>query len=254
VTVVATINVNGLRAAFRRGMGGWLATTAPDVLLVQEVRADDAVVAELLDGWYVAHAPSAAAGRAGVLVAARTPLVDPRSDIGEPGRWVEAGVDVGGTVIRFASVYLHSATVDHPSLDAKYAQLALVTDRMATLAPAVVGGDLNIAHHEVDIKNWKGNVGKSGFLPDERAWLDRWAAMGWTDVGRALGGPGPGPFTWWSWRGRAFDNDTGWRIDYQFTSPQLTCATAARVDRAATYAERFSDHAPLVVTYEFTPV
>ncbi|MCL2467887.1 MAG: exodeoxyribonuclease III [Micrococcales bacterium] len=257
--VVATVNVNGIRAAFRRDMAGWLASAAPDVLLLQEVRADAAIVTELLDGWHVVHEPAQEVGRAGVAVAARSELVDPRLGLGtgvggDQGRWVEAGVDVGGTVVRFVSLYLHSASVDHPSLDAKYAYLEHVTARMTELGqvPAIVGGDLNIAHHEVDIKNWKGNIGKSGFLVEERAWLDRWTTeMSWTDVGRALGGPGPGPFTWWSWRGRAFDNDTGWRIDYQFTSPAFVgTAVAARVDRAPSYAERFSDHAPMVATYD----
>ena len=257
--VVATVNVNGLRAAFRRDMASWLDAAQPDVLLLQEVRADQAIAADLLDGWCVAHEPAADPGRAGVVVAARTELVDPQLGLGtgvdgDQGRWVEAGVDVGGTVVRFASLYLHSASVDHPSLDAKYAYLEHITARMAALGtvPAVVGGDLNIAHREADIKNWKGNIGKSGFLPEERGWLDRWTdQMSWTDVGRALGGDGPGPFTWWSWRGRAFDNDTGWRIDYQFTSPVLAGrAVSARVDRAACYAERFSDHAPMVVTYD----
>ena len=257
--VVAAVNVNGVRAAFRRGMGAWLDGARPDVLLLQEVRADAAVVADLLDGWHVVHEAGADAGRAGVAVASRTPLLEPRTGLGTPvaadqGRWVEAGVDVGGTVVRFASLYLHSATVGHPSLAAKYAYMSHVTERMAELGPtpAVVGGDFNIAHREVDIKNWKGNIGKSGFLVEERAWLDRWFdEMGWTDIGRALGGPGPGPYTWWSMRGRAFDNDTGWRIDYQIASPGLADrAVAARVDRAASYAERFSDHAPVVVTYD----
>jgi exodeoxyribonuclease-3 len=112
-------------------------------------------------------------------------------------------------------------------------------------------GDLNIAHREEDLKAWRANRKKSGFLPGERAWLDRLFAAGWVDVGRRFGGDGPGPYSWWSWRGKAFDNDAGWRIDYQIASPGLaTTARSCVVDRAPTYAERWSDHAPVVATYE----
>ena len=256
---IATVNVNGVRAAFRRGMGAWLEQTGPDVLLLQEVRADDVALADLLPGWHVVHEAGAAAGRAGGAVAARVPMTAVRIGLGsgvagDQGRWVEADLDLHGGRLTVASVYLYSASVDHPSLDAKYAFCELVTGRLGELAgrPAVVGGDLNIAHHEADLKNWKGNVGKAGFLPAERAYLDTWFdRLGWSDVGRALGGPGPGPYTWWSWRGKAFDNDSGWRIDYQLLGPATPgAALMARVDRAATYAERFSDHAPLVVDYD----
>jgi exodeoxyribonuclease III len=257
--VVATVNVNGIRAAFRRGMAQWLDQAVPDVLLLQEVRANDAIVEELLDGWNVVHQEAAVAGRAGVAVASRSPLgpmrvLDTGVD-GDRGRWVETDLQTEAGLITLVSIYMHSATADHPSLDAKYAYLAAVTDRLVELGdrPVIVGGDLNIAHHEADLKNWRGNLKSAGFLPAERAWLDRWFdELRWTDVGRSLAGPVAGPYTWWSWRGKAFDNDTGWRIDYQLTSPGFTgTAVSARVDRAETYAERFSDHAPLVVTYEW---
>ena len=111
-------------------------------------------------------------------------------------------------------------------------------------------GDLNIAHTDADLKNAKGNIGKAGVLPQEREYLDRWAAAGLVDVHRALSGPGPGPYTWWSWRGKAFDNDAGWRIDYQWATPQLAArAELATVGRAPAYDQRWSDHAALVVDY-----
>ena len=112
-------------------------------------------------------------------------------------------------------------------------------------------GDLNVAHTEMDIKNWRGNRGKAGFLEGERAYLTRWRdELGWTDLGRALGGDGPGPYTWWSWRGRGFDTDGGWRIDYALATPGLAArAVKAEVGKAPTYAERWSDHAPLTVTF-----
>jgi len=113
-------------------------------------------------------------------------------------------------------------------------------------------GDLNVAHREVDLKNWKGNLKSAGFLPEERAWFDQmFDELKWVDVARQLSGEGPGPYSWWSWRGKAFDNDAGWRIDYQIATPQLAeKAVDAAVDRAPSYAERWSDHAPVVVTYD----
>ncbi|GIG30496.1 exodeoxyribonuclease III [Cellulomonas marina] len=257
---VATVNVNGIRAAARRGMGLWLDERKPDVLLLQEVRGSDEVLTEHLPGdWHLVHEEGAAKGRAGVAVASRLPFTAVRVGLGtdvpgDAGRWVEADLEAPGGALTVVSAYLHSATVGTPSLDEKYAYLEVVTVRMAQLADAtaLVGGDLNIAHREVDLKNWKGNLKSAGFLPEERAYLDRWFDdLGWRDLGRDLGGPGPGPYTWWSWRGKAYDNDAGWRIDYQLGSPDLARrAVRAQVDRAATYAERFSDHAPLVVEYD----
>ena len=114
----------------------------------------------------------------------------------------------------------------------------------------MVCGDWNIAHTENDIKNWKGNVKKSGFLPSERQWLTDLLATGWVDVVRRLNPDVPGPYSWWSWRGRAFDNDAGWRIDYQLATPDLAARVgAARVERAEAYALRWSDHAPVTVEY-----
>jgi exodeoxyribonuclease-3 len=256
---IATVNVNGVRAAFRRGMGTWLEQTAPDVLLLQEVRADDGTLADLLPGWHLVHEAGAAAGRAGVAIASRAPVRAVRIGLGtgvagDQGRWVEAELDLPGGPLTVVSVYVYAGRVDHPSLDAKLEFCERITTRLTELGDrqVVLGGDLNIAHHEVDIKNWKGNLGKVGFLPEERAYLDRWfGELGWGDVGRELGGSGPGPYTWWSWRGKAFDNDAGWRIDYQLTSPAaIGTARLAEVHRAQTYAERFSDHAPLLVRYE----
>lgn len=263
VLTIATVNVNGIRAAFRRGMGTWLDARRPDVLLLQETRAGDEHLRDHLASgtWHLAHAECATKGRAGVAIASRLPMRAVRVglDAGVPtnsGRWVEADLDLpGGATLTVASTYLHSGTVGTPSMAEKYAFLDLVTARLGELRGqggyAVVGGDVNIAHHNVDIKNWRGNLKSAGFLPEERAYLDRWFGDGWVDLGRRLGGEGPGPYTWWSWRGQAFDNDTGWRIDYQIASPALAAAALrSDVDRAASYAERFSDHAPLVVSYD----
>ena len=269
VLTIATVNVNGIRAAHRKGMADWLATRSPDVLLLQEVRAPDEVVEDLYPetDWFLAKEACEIKGRAGVAVASRLPVSAVRVGIGpggipvDTGRWVEADLEVpsdgGGTrTLTVVSAYIHSGTAGTPKMDEKYAFLELVTARLAELAATgglvVVAGDLNIAHRNEDIKNWKGNLKTAGFLPEERAYLDRWFDdLGWIDLGRRFGGPGPGPYTWWSQRGKAFDNDSGWRIDYQLATPELAeLARSVEIDRADSYDARWSDHAPLVVTYD----
>jgi exodeoxyribonuclease-3 len=269
VLTIATANVNGIRAAYKRGMGEWVDTRKADVLLLQEVRAPESLLREMLpaDQWDLAHSESESKGRSGVAIASRLPMSAVRIDLDQgvetnTGRWVEADLEIAATddaparTLTVASAYLHSGTVGTPSMDEKYAFLELVTARMARLVAdgglAVVAGDLNIAHRNVDIKNWKGNVKSAGFLPEERAYVDRWLDdLGWHDLGRELGGEGPGPYTWWSWRGKAFDNDSGWRIDYQLATPELAdLARSAVVERAEAYDRRWSDHAPLVVEYD----
>ena len=117
---------------------------------------------------------------------------------------------------------------------------------------AVLCGDFNIAHTPLDIKNAKANEKHAGFLPEERAYVDKWLGeLEFVDVMRSLCGDIQGPYTWWSQRGRAFDNNVGWRIDYQFATPEL--AETARgfvIDKAPTYDLRWSDHAPLSITYD----
>ena len=271
VLKIATVNVNGLRAAVRRGMGPWLAERLPDVLSLQEVGAPDDFVEDLLGpGWFGAHEESGSKGRAGVGVYSRRPARAVR--IGLPcggetfdgsGRWVELDLDVVGDAaggpagtLTVISAYVHTGEADTPRQDEKYGFLAAAEARLKQLADGgghvLLTGDLNVAHREEDLKNWKGNLKKAGFLAGERAWFDRLLDAGaWVDLGRSFGGPGPGPYTWWSWRGKAFDNDAGWRIDYQLASAELAAlALAANVDRAATYAQRWSDHAPVVIDYD----
>ncbi|SDQ34289.1 exodeoxyribonuclease-3 [Arthrobacter crystallopoietes] len=265
---IATVNVNGIRAAYKRGMEAWLAERDVDILCLQEVRAPDAIVRELLgDGWHILHAEAEAKGRAGVAIASRTAPVATRDHIGDDyfvtsGRWVEADFEIpsdGGTkTLTVVSAYVHSGQVDSPKQVDKYRFLDVMGNRLTELKTtkdyALVVGDLNVGHTTLDIKNWKGNVKKSGFLPEERAYFDRFFGdeHGWRDVHRSLAGEVAGPYTWWSWRGQAFDNDAGWRIDYHMATPELAAvASDAVVDRAETYDARFSDHAPLVVDYRF---
>ena len=264
---VASVNVNGLRAAARNGMAAWVAERRPDVITMQEVRAPDelveGLVAEVMgEGWNLAHAESNQKGRAGVAIASRRPVTEWRTVDEEPcfsglGRWIEADVEgPDGRPVTIVSVYVHTGDeTSNERMAEKLNFLGAMTARMEVLRSqgrsVLVTGDLNVAHREVDLKNWKGNLTSAGFLPEERAWFDRWFdGLGWVDVARRVAGEGPGPYTWWSFRGRAFDNDAGWRIDYHIATPDLAeRAVSTSVDRAANYAERWSDHAPVVVTY-----
>ena len=220
--IVASVNVNGIRAAVRRGLRPWLEAREPDVLCLQEVRAPDEVVVEALgEGWHGVHAEAEVKGRAGVAVFSRVPPVAVRVGLGIPefadsGRWVEADLPLTGEsgLLTVVSVYVHTGEADTPRQDEKHRFMDAARDRMLALAAdgrhVLVCGDLNVAHREADLKNWKGNLKKSGFLPAERAWFDRLlGADGWLDVVRSLSGDGPGPYSWWSWRGKAFDNATG---------------------------------------------
>ena len=267
---IATVNVNGIRAAYRRGMAEWLAPRGVDLLCLQEVRAPDKITRELLDEdvWDVRHAEAAAKGRAGVAIATRRDAFDgallptaSRVGIGEEyfddsGRWIENDLTLpNGETLTLVSAYVHSGEVDTPKQADKYRFMDAMLTRLPQLAQgsdhALVVGDLNVGHTERDIKNWKGNVKNAGFLPEERAYFDRFFGdVGYVDVARSLAGDVPGPYTWWSYRGKAFDTDAGWRIDYHMATPGLAArAGSATVDRAASYDVRFSDHAPLVVDY-----
>lgn len=266
---VVTANVNGVRAAARRGGLDWLAASQADVICLQEVRATHEQLHEVLEssplrGMHVAHAPAPQLGRAGVAVLSRTEPSAVRHSVRRPGmdglgRWIEVDLESPVGPITVVSAYVHTGEVDTPKQVEKYQFLEAMDARLGTLTRSarksgthvLVCGDLNIAHHEVDIKNWRGNRGKAGFLEDERAYLDRWFARDWVDLGRTMGGPGPGPYTWWSWRGKGFDTDGGWRIDYAVATPELAGrCTHATVGKAATYAERWSDHAPLTVAFD----
>jgi exodeoxyribonuclease-3 len=273
---IATINTNGVRAAFRKGMDAWLATRDIDILAIQEVRASTDDLVELLGPeWNVLHDAATAKGRAGVAIASRAGASIHRVEIGAEefdtaGRWLEADYTVNGKTITVVSCYVHSGEVDTPKQDEKWKFLDAMEKRMSELSAerefALVLGDLNVGHRELDIKNWKGNVKRAGFLPRERAYFDRilgaagtsvdcvdgttGTGLGWVDVGRTSAGEVPGPYTWWSWRGQAFDTDAGWRIDYHLATPALaTLASNYTVDRAAAYDQRWSDHTPVVVDY-----
>jgi exodeoxyribonuclease-3 len=274
---IASVNTNGVRAAYRKGMGDWLAARNVDILALQEVRASTEDLEQLLGSeWDILHDAATAKGRAGVALASRRKASIHRVALGadefdSAGRWIEADYEVGDQIITVVSTYVHSGEVDSPKQVEKYTFLDAMTERMPQLAAhsplAVLMGDLNVGHGELDIRNWKGNRKNAGFLPQERAYFDRFfgpvgepvegadgsvaPGLGWVDVGRRWAGEVDGPYTWWSNRGQAFDTDTGWRIDYHVATPALAdTVTAYSVDRAAAYDQRWSDHAPVVVDYD----
>nr|WP_278030544.1 exodeoxyribonuclease III [Zhihengliuella halotolerans] len=262
---VASVNVNGIRAAYKKGMADWLVDRDVDVLNLQEVRAPDAIVRELIgEGWHVVHAEASAKGRAGVAVASRDEPVAVREHIGEvyfadAGRWVEADFQIGGETLTVASAYVNSGELGTQKQDDKYKFLEAMIVRLPQLKAAsdhvLVTGDLNVCHTPRDIKNWKPNHNKrAGVMDEEIAYFDRFFGeeIGFKDVARELAGDVDGPYSWWSYRGQAFDNNAGWRIDYHMATPGLLAkAGNAVVDRAPSYDTRFSDHAPVVVDYQF---
>jgi exodeoxyribonuclease-3 len=263
ILTISTANVNGLRAATGKGYVEWLAATKADVVCLQEVRAEPEQLAAHVrepEGWHALWAPSAAKGRAGVAVLSRTEPQARRVGFGSAefdgsGRYAE--IDLPGITV--ASLYLPSGEVGTPRQDEKERFLEEFLQHLKDLRERAAGdgrevvvcGDWNIAHQEADLKNWKTNQKTAGFLPEERAWFSRVLdEAGYVDVVRRLHPDRPGPYSWWSYRGRAFDNDAGWRIDYQIATPGLADrAVSAAVERAATHPERWSDHAPVTCSY-----
>ena len=278
---IATVNTNGVRAAYRKGMGDWLKHRGVDILAMQEVRAStDDLQALLGPEWDILHDAATAKGRAGVAIASRAGSYGSGAsihrvalgddDFDSAGRWLEADYEVGDRIVTVVSTYVHSGEVGTAKQVEKFKFLDAMTTRLPEVAAhselALVVGDLNVGHRELDIRNWRGNRKSAGFLPEERAYFDRFfgplgetvtgvdgstgPGLGWVDVGRRWAGEVDGPYTWWSQRGQAFDNDTGWRLDYHVATQALaSVVTAYAVDRAAAWDERWSDHAPVVVDY-----
>jgi exodeoxyribonuclease-3 len=269
---IATINTNGVRAAYRKGMGDWLEGRGIDILAIQEVRASTEDLEGLLGpDWNILHDAATAKGRAGVALASRDRANIHRvtfgpEDFDSAGRWLEADYEIGDTVVTVVSTYVNSGEADTPKQVEKYKFLDAMVERLPELRAhnelSLIVGDLNVGHRTLDIKNWRGNVKRAGFLPEERAYFDRFfgaeddpryndgAGLGWIDVGRKWAGEVEGPYTWWSQRGKAFDTDTGWRLDYHMASPALAATVQNyTIDRAASYDTRWSDHAPVVVDY-----
>jgi exodeoxyribonuclease-3 len=251
-------------------MGDWLKKSTADVLALQEVRASRADLDELFNEhgglatnggkWHILHDEASAKGRAGVALVSKVPAVESKVTLGSKdfdsaGRWLEGVFEVGSKAVTVVSCYVHSGEVDTPKQVEKYKFLEAMQSRMAKLTKeqtlALVVGDLNVGHTELDIKNWKGNIKNAGFLPEERAYFDTFMdKQGWVDIGRAAHPNKPGPYTWWSYRGKAFDTDAGWRIDYHLATPALAKVSGKyKVHRAPSYDARWTDHSPVTVEY-----
>ena len=251
---IITLNVNGIRAAARKGFFEWLAKQQADFVCLQETRiqphqrTDDIFFPT---GYHVAYVDAQKPGYSGVsLFSRRQPdrMVEGLGwkDFDHEGRWVQ--MDYGRLSV--VSLYLPSGTSKEERQLFKYDLMARLKPYLAKLASSgreyIICGDINIAHKEIDLKNWRSNQKNSGFLPDERAWMDWWISDGgMVDVFRQIE-PGPDQFTWWSNRGQAWANNVGWRIDYQIATPTI----AKRAQTAEIYKdERFSDHSPLIIDY-----
>ena len=267
--------MNGLRAAWRKGLGSWIGEFLPDVLCAQEVRAPESALGPIISGisgiysskgkkLYTAHQVCRVPGRAGVAVFSVFPFeslsfgLEGLDEDVDTGRWIEAGVRFkSGMSVTIVCAYVHSGdSADGEKMAQKYRFLDRATSRIEELllrggGEILICGDLNIAHTPLDIKNAKENLKSSGFLPEERSYLDKWLSLGLKDEVRDLRGAGQGPYSWWSYRGRAFDRDAGWRLDYELATPGLAKrAEGFSIYRAPSYSQRFSDHAPVSVEYE----
>lgn len=270
---IATFNVNGVRASARRGFDLWLKRRDCDVVALQEVRSPlEALPLEAFGDYVVSYHPGELAGRNGVAILSRVPPTAVRYGFGNrqfdsEGRYLEVDLDLGeGRLLTVGSLYLPKGDVPvTPNGVVRYqrkmkflASFGRYLTKARRTAQAsgrefIVMGDFNIAHTALDLKNWRTNQKNSGFLPEERDWLASiLSPRTLVDVVRTLHPDAPGPYTWWTWRGQAFVNDVGWRIDFQLATPKLAAtAIEGGTDREESYEARMSDHSPVVVDYSF---
>lgn len=259
---IVSLNLNGIRSAWSKGFPDWVATHGADIFCFQELKAQIPDLSPDMvtpPGYHAYYHCAEKRGYSGVGLWSRREPDRVVEGIGHPGfdaegRYLRA--DFGKLTV--VSLYLPSGSSSEERQQAKFAFMAefapVLADLMAEAKrdgrEVVVCGDWNIAHKEIDLKNWKSNQKNSGFLPEERAWLSAlFDQGGWVDAFRCVD-PRPERYTWWSNRGQAWAKNVGWRIDYQIATPGL--AAAAR------YAEiwvdsRFSDHAPLTLDYDIAP-
>lgn len=253
---IISLNLNGIRAAWKKGVENWLRSANPDVICLQEIKAQANDLAADMSAPACYHAYYHYAekkGYSGVGIWCREKPLAVTSGFGQPefdaeGRYLRADF-ANYSVI---SLYLPSGSSSPERQEAKFRFLDAFLPHLAALKAEgreiALCGDWNIAHQEIDLKNWKGNQKNSGFLPEERAWFSRMLdEQGWVDVYRHLyPEAGERAYTWWSNRGQAWAKNVGWRIDYQIATPGL----AARAKEGRVYKDsRFSDHAPLIVDY-----
>ena len=251
---VITLNVNGIRAAAKKGLYRWFAAQRADVMCLQEIKARDADLDAAMrapKGFHGFFSHAVKPGYAGVALYSRVKPDEVREGFGvrefdAEGRYLEARFGK----LSLVSLYLPSGSSGPHRQASKFRFLGKFVHQLKKLKDSdreiILCGDWNIAHREIDLRNWRSNQKNSGFLPEERAWLSRvFDEYGYVDVFRRLNSQ-PEQYTWWSNRGAAWANNVGWRIDYQIATPGV--AHAAR--REAIYKRRrFSDHAPLLIDY-----
>ncbi|HYD95148.1 MAG TPA: exodeoxyribonuclease III [Noviherbaspirillum sp.] len=253
---IVSANLNGIRSAAKKGFFDWMAAQDAHFVCVQELKAQAADMTPqfLVPGSYQGHFHYAEKkGYSGVGIYSKFAPDAVRTGFGCPefdaeGRYVQC--DFGNLSV--ISVYCPSGSSGEERQQAKFRFMEVFLPHLQALRACgrevVLCGDWNIAHKEIDLKNWKSNQKNSGFLPEERAWMSRvLGEAGWVDVYRTLHPETTGDaYTWWSNRGQAWANNVGWRIDYHISTPGL----AAKASKAAVYKDqRFSDHAPLTIEY-----
>lgn len=252
---VMTLNINGIRAGARKGFFEWFAKQSVDVLCLQEIKAQENDLGGAVffpEGYRRYLAPAVKKGYSGVaLYCKQDPLHvstwDDWAICHEEGRAIVCEFE--GVIV--ASLYLPSGSSGDVRQSIKFEYLDALQEKMEQLKdrgkPVILAGDWNIAHTKKDLKNWRGNLKNSGFLPEERAWMDCLFQSGdWVDAFRLLNQEEE-QYTWWSNRGRARENNVGWRIDYQVITSDL-----AQHVRAVSIEtdENFSDHAPFAIEYD----
>lgn len=251
---IISINLNGIRSAARKGFYEWLVNQDADVICLQELKAQAADLTEQMlmpHGYngYFHYAEKKGYSGVGIYCRERPQQFTMGLGIAEfdvEGRYICADF----TDYSVVSLYLPSGSSGEMRQQVKFNFMRAFLPHLQTLRASgrevIVCGDWNIAHKEIDLKNWRGNKKNSGFLPEERAWLtDLFDEVGFVDVFRRVH-PELEAYTWWSNRGQAWAKDVGWRIDYQIATPGI----AQRAQSASIYkAERFSDHAPLIIDY-----
>jgi exodeoxyribonuclease-3 len=256
---LVSVNLNGIRSAASKGFFEWAQGVGADCMGVQEVRAQHAEVAGRFDrlGPLQGHFHFAERrGYAGVGLYTRHEPSDVSAGFGDAefdaeGRWLELRFDRPGRPFSVISCYFPSGSSSEQRQAAKFRFLDLLHPHLLRLKATrefILVGDINIAHKEIDLRNWKSNQKNSGFLPEERAWMTRLLERdGLVDVFRTLN-PKPEQYTWWSNRGQAWAKNVGWRLDYHLATPGI----AALARREHIYLQqRFSDHAPVIVDYDF---
>jgi exodeoxyribonuclease III len=259
---LSSINLNGIRSATTKGLEPWLAKIRPDCICVQEIKAQAADVQgrfEELAGLRGYFHFAQKKGYSGVGVYTRHEPSDVRVGYGSTefdaeGRYVELRFDTPGDRRSIISCYFPSGSSGEERQQAKFRFLDEFYPHLAQLKAGrefILCGDVNVAHQEIDLKNWRSNQKNSGFLPDERAWMSKLLnEAGLVDVYRQLHPTATDEaYTWWSNRGQAYAKNVGWRLDYHLATERLA-ATARAVDIYK--QEKFSDHAPVTIDYDWT--